>query len=120
MITSPGFTHVGSVVQAGPSMPTVPSILLMSPLWPLNSSSSSTPIATGGVIFGRKNAVRKNPAARPAQFSNSASASETRSWAGTESAAKMKVFFSASAIFGSSSSSLKLSKPTKAGSLMTS
>ena len=58
----PGFTHAGSVVHAGPSMPNHPSTVLISPFCPLNSSRNSMPTATGGVIFGRKNIVRKNPA----------------------------------------------------------
>ena len=77
MSISPGLTQVGSVVQAGPSMPNHPSTVLTSPFCPLNRSRNSTPTATGGVIFGRKNTVRKNPDALPARSSSSASASDT-------------------------------------------
>jgi hypothetical protein len=118
--TRPGLTQDGSVVHAGPSMPTTPSIWLIRPLCPLKSSSSRIPIATGGVIFGRKNAVRKKPEARPAQLSSSARNSETSSCAGTDRAAKMNVFFSASATLGSSRSVWKFSRPTNVGALITS
>ena len=83
MNTSPGFTHAGSVVHAGPSMPNQPRTLFTSPFCPLNSSRNSTPTATGGVIFGRKNTVRKNPDARPARSSSRASTSETTTYRGT-------------------------------------
>src|SRR5690625_539913 len=69
----PGFTQLGSVVQLGPEIPNSDKNLLMTPSWPLNNSNNMIPTATGGVIFGRKNAGRQNPAARPARFSSSAS-----------------------------------------------
>ncbi len=83
MMTRPGFTQLGSVVQLGPLMPNQPRNSLTRPLWPLRSISSSTPTATGGVILGRKNAVRKKPAACPARCSSRARASDSTSWAGT-------------------------------------
>ncbi|TWH31006.1 hypothetical protein L600_002700000300 [Isoptericola variabilis J7] len=77
MSARPGLIHAASVVQDGPVMPNQPSTSLTSPYCPLNSSRSSTPTATGGVILGMKNAVRKNPADRPAWLSSSASARAT-------------------------------------------
>ena len=77
-------------------------------------------MATGGVIFGRKKAVRKKPDARPARSSSSASPSATRTWAGTTIAVNTNVLRSARDTLGSSRSCLKLSRPTNRGSLMTS